>query len=139
MIRQIFLAAFFATAGAVAVARADKVTLKSDLKGSSEVPSNSSAGTGTAEATLDTATKELTYTITFTGLSGPATMAHFHGPAEAGKNAGVVVPFKSAESPIKGTVMLTDAQIEDLMAGKWYANVHTSANPAGEVRGQMAK
>ena len=68
-------------------------------------------------------------------------MAHFHGPAAAGANAGVQVPVpKSAlASPMKGTVALTDAQIADLEAGKWYFNIHTAADPGGEVRGQLTE
>jgi hypothetical protein len=49
------------------------------------------------------------------------------------------VKFDPVTDPIKGTVTLTDAQMADVMAGKWYANVHTAANPAGEIRGQMIK
>lgn len=71
------------------------------------------------------------------GLSGPATAAHFHGPASAGANAGVVVPFANAASPIEGQATITAAQAADLMAGRWYANIHTAANPGGEIRGQM--
>ena len=89
-------------------------------------------------ATLNTATKELTYTLTFDNLTGPATAAHFHGPAAAGANAGVVVPLgNNPTSPIHGSKTLTDAQIADLEAGKWYVNVHTAANPGGEIRGQV--
>jgi hypothetical protein len=90
-----------------------------------------------AEATLDKGTNVLKYKVTYSGLSGPATAAHFHGPAVAGANAGVVVPFTSPATPIEGTATLTPAQAADLMAGKWYANVHTAANPGGEIRGQM--
>jgi hypothetical protein len=64
-------------------------------------------------------------------------MAHFHGPAAAGANAGVVLPFANPASPIEGQATLTPAQAADLSAGKWYANVHTAANPGGEIRGQM--
>ena len=65
-------------------------------------------------------------------------MAHFHGPADKGVNAGVVVPFAPPiTSPYHGTATLTDAQIQDLEAGKWYVNVHTAANPGGEIRGQV--
>ena len=121
-------------------ARAEMITLKADLKGSNEVPPNSSAGSGTAQATLDTATKVLTWTIAYKDLSGPVVGAHFHGPSEPGKNAGIVVPFKTVEkSPIQGSATLSDAQIADLLAGKWYANIHTAANPGGELRGNMAK
>jgi CHRD domain-containing protein len=126
--------------GTAPVALAETVNLKASLKSSEEVPPNSSAATGTLQATYDTATKQLTYTVNYSGLTGNATMAHFHGPADAGQNAGVVVPMQgSVASPIKGTATLTDAQAADLMAGKWYFNVHTEANKGGEIRGQVIK
>lgn len=137
-------ACFVATVALIAglgltAARAEMVTLKADLKGSNEVPPNTSAGSGKAEATLNTETKVLTWTVTFKDLSGPPVGAHFHGPAESGKNAGIVMPFRTLESPIQGTATLSDAQVSDLLAGKWYANIHTAANPGGELRGNMAK
>ena len=102
------------------------------------MPPTASTGSGDVLATLDTSTKKLTYTMTFMGLTGPATAAHFHGPAAAGANAGVAVPIgANPASPVTNTVTLTDAQIKDLEAGKWYANVHTKDNPGGEIRGQM--
>ena len=122
-----------------AAASAEVVKLQADLKGSNEVPPNTSSGAGKAEATYDTDTKALTYTITYAGLSGPAMGAHFHGPSEAGKNAGIALPFKTVQSPIQGTATLTEAQAADLLAGKWYANIHTAQNPGGELRGQMMK
>ncbi len=120
-------------------ASAEVVKLTAELKGSNEVPPNNSSGSGKAEATFDTDSKVLTYTVTYSGLSGPALGAHFHGPSEPGKNAGIALPFKSAQSPIQGTATLTDAQAADVLAGKWYANIHTAANPGGELRGQMVK
>lgn len=125
--------------GLASIATAEMVKLQAELKGSNEVPPNTSSGSGKAEATFDTDTKALTYTVTYSGLTGPAVGAHFHGPSEAGKNAGIALPFKSAESPIRGTATLTDMQAADLLAGRWYANIHTAANPGGELRGQMAK
>jgi len=92
-----------------------------------------------AKASLNKDTSVLTWKISYSGLTGPATAAHFHGPAMAGANAGVVLPFASATSPIEGTATLTAAQVADLTAGKWYANVHTAANKGGEIRGQVAK
>ena len=65
--------------------------------------------------------------------------ACFHGPALACANAGVAVPLKDPASGSKDTVALTDAQIADLEAGKWYVNVHTAANPGGEIRGQVTQ
>ena len=125
--------------GFMTAASAEVIKLQAELKGSNEVPPNTSSGSGKAEASFDTGTKVLTYTVTFAGLTGPALGAHFHGPSEPGKNAGIALPFKSAESPVKGTATLTDAQSADLLAGKWYANIHTAANPGGELRGQMTK
>src|SRR5258708_40003769 len=82
----------------------------------------------------------MTWTLTYSGLSAPATAAHFHGPAEPGKNAGVKVPIPNATaSPAQGSATLPDEQAADLMAGQYYVNVHTAANPGGEIRGQVAK
>ena len=107
------------------------------LKGADEVPPNATAGSGEVTATLDTTTKLFTYQVAYSGLTGAATMAHFHGPAAAGANAPPVMAAASAASPIKGAATLTDAQIADLNAGKWYFNVHTAATPGGEIRGQV--
>jgi hypothetical protein len=113
------------------------------MKGTTEVPPNQTAGTGTVTATFDPATKELTWSGSFSGLTGPAVAAHFHGPGEVGKNAGVQVWIsekgKPLESPFKGSATLTDAQASDLQAGLLYANIHTAANPGGELRGQLVK
>jgi hypothetical protein len=114
-------------------------TYVAELKASTEVPPNDSTGSGTLTATYDTATKKLAYAVSYTGLTGPATVAHFHGPAAAGVNAGVAVPVKDVASPIKAEATLTDAQAADLQAGKWYFNVHTEKNKGGEIRGQLIK
>jgi hypothetical protein len=114
------------------------IEYKATMSPASEVPPAATSGTGTADAVYDPSSHQLTYTITFSGLSGPATMAHFHGPAPEGKNAGVAVPLGTDPvSPLKGTATLTDAQAKDLADGMWYANVHTAKNPKGELRGQM--
>jgi len=117
------------------------VNYTATLSGSSEVPPNDSKGTGTVTATYDTASKKFTYTVTYSGLTGPATAAHFHGPAAAGANAPPVVPVPATAlaSPIKGEKTLTVAQAADLAPGKWYFNVHTAAHAPGEIRGQVEK
>jgi hypothetical protein len=114
--------------------------LKATLNGKSEVPATTSSATGSADLTYDAASKKLSWTVNYSGLSGPATAAHFHGPADSGKNAGVAVAIpNAATSPVKGEATLTDAQAADLMAGKYYINIHTAANPGGEIRGQVMK
>ncbi len=114
--------------------------MKATLDGASEVPPNTSAGKGAADIDYDAATKKLTWKLTYSGLSGPATAAHFHGPADVGKDAGVAVAIPNAtSSPAEGSATLTDAQAADLLAGKYYVNVHTAANPKGEIRGQVTK
>ena len=114
--------------------------MKATLDAKSENPPNSSAGKGTADLDYDAATKKLTWKLTYSGLSGPPTAAHFHGPADPGKNAAVAVAIPNpSSSPVEGSATLTEAQAADLMAGKYYINVHTAANPGGEIRGQVTK
>lgn len=127
------------TLGIVSAAPAATLYFHATMKGSSEVPPTKSVGTGAAMGTLDTVSKSFSYRVTFDKLSGPATAAHFHGPAAPGKNAGVVVPIDGPNptSPVFGSATLTDAQIKDLEAGKWYVNVHSAASPGGEIRGQV--
>jgi hypothetical protein len=139
MFRTSLLAATF-VAGCLSAAAAATIDYRATMNGKSEVPPTTSAGTGDVLATLNTDTKQLNYTMTYMGLTGPATAAHFHGPAEPGQNAGVAVPIgNNPPSPATGTVTLTDAQMKDLEDGKWYANVHTAANKGGEIRGQMVR
>lgn len=118
-------------------------TFKADLKGANEVPANTTTGTGTATVTLDPATRQITWNLTFSGLTGAATAAHIHGPAPAGKNAGVLIWLspkgKKFTSPVKGAAKMTAAQVSDLTSGQCYVNVHTAAHPGGEIRGQLKK
>jgi len=112
--------------------------LSARLSGSSEVPPVPGEAQGTVEATLDRQTLLLSWTVTHSGLSGLPTAGHFHGPAMPGANAGVAVPLVgSLTSPIKGSATLTAAQVAELTAGRWYLNLHTAANPNGEIRGQV--
>jgi len=120
---------------------ADMMKMKASLNGSSEVPPTDSKGTGAVDVTYDSASKKLSWKGTYSGLTGPATAAHFH-TGEAGKNGGVAVPIfqgPTAKSPFEGSATLTDAQAADLTSGKMYVNVHTEKNKGGEIRGQVTK
>ena len=134
---NVLLAGALLSAILAAGASAETISYKAELKGSQEVPANDTKGTGTAAVTYDTATKSLNWKVTYSGLTGPATAAHIHGPAEAGANAPVAIGFAKPDSPIEGSATLTDAQAADLAAGKLYINVHTAANKGGEIRGQL--
>ena len=125
---------------AVTPALAETQSFKAELKGSSEVPPVNTSGSGTLTATYDTASKKLSWKGNASGLTGNPTAAHFHGPAEPGKNAGVLVPAPGVTAgPFEGSATLTDDQAKALMAGQTYFNIHTAANPQGELRGQVVK
>jgi CHRD domain len=139
MFRRALIASVF-TIGLIGSASAATLHFQATLDGKSEVPPTTSAGTGQLLATLDTTSKTLSYTLTFENLTGPATAAHFHGPAAAGASAGVAVAIGTAvTSPMTGTATLTDDQIKGLTSGKWYVNIHTDANKGGEIRGQVMR
>jgi hypothetical protein len=134
--------ATLAIAGALAFASpsmAAMMNFKASLSGKTEVPPNTTAGSGSVTATYDTDSKKLTWKGSYSGLTGPATAAHFHGPAPAGKNAGVMIPIAPATSPMEGSATLNDAQAKALMDGDMYVNVHTAENKGGEIRGQLTK
>ena len=140
--RRLAIASILAT-GALALAGCGMMGSKSPagtmtvpLSGQNEVPPNASGGSGTGKVELDG--NVIKWTITYSGTSGPITAGHFHGPATAGANAGVVVPFAGPlASPIVGSATLTPAQADQVKQGLWYINLHTAANPGGELRGQV--
>jgi hypothetical protein len=135
------LAAFACTLAIVVASPSMAATMnfKASLNGKSEVPPNTTAGTGTVTATYDTASKKLTWKGSYSGLTGPATAAHFHGPAPVGKNAGVMVPISPNGPSFEGSATLSDAQAKALADGDIYVNIHTATNKAGEIRGQLTK
>jgi ABC-type amino acid transport substrate-binding protein len=128
-------------------------TYVASLSSANEVPPVTTVtATGTATLVLDEDTKVATLTGSVTGLSGDLTMAHIHGSAAAGANAGVLftlepkndtanksATIKDAPTAAMAKITLTDDQITELKAGKFYVNVHTAANPGGEARGQLLK
>ncbi len=153
----VWLVAAFALAGAPEV-RADPLRFRAELEASSEVPPNQTTGHGTFTANYDTATRTLSWNGSYSGLTGPVTAAHIHGPAAVGVNARAIVwlsdnlgQCKNGEcrskpdakasnaSPFSGSAILTDAQAAEMMNGLYYINIHTNAHPAGELRGQLVK
>jgi CHRD domain len=137
----IIVAGLIGAVWAPGLALAAPLSFTVPLTGMQQVPPMQTAGSGTANLTYDPSTRVVTWSITYSGLSSPVTMSHFHGPAEPGKNAGVVIWLTKqgspVESPIKGEATLTPEQAQQFMAGEWYINVHTRDHPAGEIRGQV--
>jgi hypothetical protein len=133
--------ALIGTALVGAPASAAPTSFTVSLTGAQQVPPVQTNGSGTANLTYDPATRTVTWSITYDGLSSPVTMAHFHGPAATGKNGPVAVWLtkrgSTVASPITGQATLTPAQARQFAAGDWYINVHTRQHPAGEIRGQV--
>jgi Cu/Zn superoxide dismutase len=124
-----------AMVAAAPLAQAEMLKYTTDLKGSAEVPPTDSAATGSAEVSVDTDAKTVKWTVKVDGLTGDATAAHIHGPATATEKAPPIIDMSSGI--MAGSGAITDAQIEELKAGKYYLNVHTAKFPDGEVRGQL--
>ncbi len=87
----ILVACLTAVAAWTVASKAAPQSFKVTLNGAQQVPPVQTTATGTAELTYDPATHVLTWTLNYSGLSGPATMAHFHGPAAEGKNGPPVI------------------------------------------------
>ncbi|MGH8848652.1 MAG: CHRD domain-containing protein [Polaromonas sp.] len=139
-LRTAFAAAVLVLFAGCAALRPDAhlEAFSTQMTSANEVPPVKTPATGRVDAVLDKNTNLFRWKLSYSGLSGPATAGHFHGPAAIGANAGIALPFRGAPtSPMEGRATLTAAQAADLMAGKWYANIHTVAHPGGEIRGQM--
>ena len=129
-------------AGTLSLAQAAPVSFDVPLTGAQQVPPVQTPGSGSASLTYDPSTRVVTWNISFSGLSSQATMAHFHGPAAAGKNAGVKVWLSQkgtmeVTSPFSGQATLSPDDAKMFEAGDMYINVHTKNNPGGEIRGQV--
>src|SRR3954452_449849 len=140
MTRSALILTPFATCLMSAAVQAETITYRATLNGAGEVPPNKTKGTGTATATIDTDAKMLSYTVQYSGLSGPVTAAPFHGPAGGGKNAAVLIPIIAPlASPIDGMARLSGAEIAAFQAGNVYVNIHAKDNPDGQSRWQVLK
>ncbi|MEQ1834055.1 MAG: CHRD domain-containing protein, partial [Candidatus Eisenbacteria bacterium] len=107
------------------------------LDAKQEAPSNLSTATGWATALVDTATNTINYYLFHENLTGAPVNAHFHGNANYGTSSGVKVGIAFGASPMTGSVNYLEADEPALFAGRWYLNLHTAANPGGEIRGQF--
>jgi hypothetical protein len=116
------------------------------LSGAQEVPANTSTGTGTAQITFDPTAKTIAYNMTWQLGSSTATTTnmHFHGAEDGSdiKSSPVTVGITGFSTGNSGLIIgttrvLTDAEVNQLLAGKWYLNVHSSTIPLGELRGNI--
>ena len=126
------IAAMFMFAGTAA--QAEMMTFTTELNGAAQVPSVDTAATGTVELKVDTEAKTVAWVVTTEGLSGLPAASHIHGPADATASAGPVIDTLAT---MEGSAPITDEQIAELQAGKYYYNVHTEKFPDGEIRGQL--
>ena len=127
-------------AGPTLAASSEK--FETQLSGQNQVPAVDTQGTGTADFRYNPTTHKLTWSISYSGLSGPVTAAHIHSGA-SGANGKVLVPLTKKgsmdnASPIKGSATLTEDQAKELMSGNTYVNVHTADHKGGEIRGQIS-
>lgn len=118
-------------------------TFRTTLTGDQEVPPNDSTASGSATVVLnsDPAQNTITVDLTFTGLAANATAAHIHGPAMPGVTAPVLIPFTNFPASTSGTYSntfpITPEQIQMLLDGLLYINIHNEQFPDGEIRGQL--
>lgn len=123
-----------------AVASAEGIWLRAQLRGDMEVPPVDTGARGEAEVLVDTTTREIRWKIRFEDLSTPLSATHFHGPAATNGNAPILVPIASKldrSGAVEGKATVNEQQIQDMLAGRWYINVHTPKHPSGEIRGQL--
>jgi len=150
----ILMAAIIASAAVFACSNNDNTlaptttTFVTTLNGAGENPPKNVPGVGTVTIVKSAGT--YTFTINFSGMTGPLTGAHIHGPATVGANANVIVPFSTAGAGTSGTLTgtftstntptISNDSLDVLMrSGNAYVNLHTAANPGGEIRGQLTQ
>jgi CHRD domain len=138
--RAVFALAGLACIAWAASAAAASMSFKVPLTGAEQVPAVKTAGKGTADLTWDASTRVVTWHVTYSDMSGPVTMAHFHDGAR-GTNGPVKIWLSKKGSPvanpITGKATLSPAEAQQFEAGDWYINLHTKDNPEGEIRGQV--
>jgi hypothetical protein len=131
--------------GALVTDAAAELTYAVTLTGIMEFGTDGAAvlGTGSATVMLNPNTGAVSVTGTYANLTGAATSAHIHGLATPPASANIIVPLTvtSGTPPTSGTISgtgtLTAAQITGMEGGMTYINIHTAANPNGEIRGNI--
>jgi hypothetical protein len=121
------------------VLRTGLISFNASLDGSQETPPVTTTGSGTAYAWIDNSLSTLTYRITYAQLSAPFTASHFHLGA-FGVGGGVIdaITTNYIGNTAAGTwANLPDSIIIHLIKGDIYLNVHSTAHPGGEIRGQL--
>ncbi|MFV5696193.1 CHRD domain-containing protein [Flavobacterium sp. LB3P122] len=137
-----FLAIFITLSGLLSCNKSDDstptpiiVTFNATLNGASEVPTTTSTATGTAVLKFNKTTKTFSLTVTYSGLTPSG--GHIHKGA-VGVDGPIVFPLPDLTSPITYTSVALNATEEaDLIANLYYVNLHTTAFPGGEIRGQL--
>lgn len=114
----------------------ETANLTATINGAQQVPANSSAATGTFEGMYTPGTKQLTYTVTYQGMTPTVAHIHLGAPGASGQ---VAIPFAQLTSPITGTVTLTAEQADKLLNNGMYVNMHSAALANGEIRGDIKK
>ena len=142
MRKLLVVVAVLAAAGISAVPAGAAMLFQANLNGLQEVGPNNSPGTGYGTVLLNDAENLITVNENWSGLLAPATASHIHGPALPGVNAGVLFPLSGVPAATAGTIpeqsfAISAAQVVQLKGGLYYFNVHTSAYPGGEIRGQI--
>ena len=110
------------------------------LSDTQEVPPSGTGASGRAVVRLDTNTGRVDVNGSYHGLSSNQTLAHIHGPAPVGVNAGILVTLTGnggTNGSFSGSGTLTPEQVADMEAGLHYINIHTMTFPSGEIRGQV--
>ena len=112
------------------------------MTGAQETPAVSTSATGSIDANYNRLTRTLSYSLTFSGLTDSAVAAHIHGLGEVGVTAPVVQTFtfpRRKAGSYSGTLYVDGVKIkeEDIIAGRYYINIHSKVYTAGEIRGQL--
>jgi hypothetical protein len=140
------LGVFVIAAGLLSACESDSddnmYTLSGSATGAQENPPVTTSGTATLSGSYNRDNNVFNYTVNWTGLTGPLTAAHFHGPAAVGVNAppmfDISITSNGTSGTASGTVTLADTTETHLLNGRIYYNLHTALYPAGEIRAQVS-